>query len=257
MFEIENFDLKLNTEFIGRNFIYVEEIDSTNTFLLDRSNNITQNGTVVLAESQTSGRGRKDRTWQSQKESNLTFSVLLFKEKKLFEKLNLINFAAALAVATAIENLYQLRTNLKWPNDVLINSKKTSGILVESSSCGNNIERVIVGIGVNVNQTSFQGKFNYPPTSIKHEFKKQVERERLLAEILNLFEFLLNKIKTNNNYILNEWRSKCNMIGEKISVHEGEEIKYGKFEDIDENGFLLLKTKDGIEKITVGDLNVS
>ncbi len=256
MFDIENFDLKLNTEFIGRNFIYIEEIDSTNTFLLDRQNKIEISGTVVLAEKQTKGRGRKDRVWYSTKEQNLTFSILLLKDYRLFNHLNLINFSASLAVANSIENLYQLKTELKWPNDVLINKKKTCGILLESSSLGNKIDRVVVGIGVNVNQSMFQGQFNYPPTSIRIELGREVEREKLLAEILNNFEFYLSKIPTETEYITREWKERCRMIGEKIYVKEGELIKNGIFDDIDNEGFLLLRTKDGIEKITIGDVSI-
>lgn len=256
MFEIENFDIRLNTDFIGRNFIYVEEIDSTNSFLLDRKNGVNVSGTVVLAEKQTKGRGRKDRVWYSSKEQNLTFSILLFKEYKLFEHLNLINFSASLAVASSIENLYQLKTELKWPNDVLINKKKTCGILLESSSQGNKIDRVVVGIGVNVNQSMFQGQFNYPPTSIRIELGREVEREKLLAEILNNFEFYLSKILDEPEYITREWKEKCRMLGEKVYIKEGEIVKNGIFEDIDKEGFLLLKTKAGIEKITIGDVSL-
>lgn len=256
MFEIENFDLKLNTEYIGRNFIYVEEIDSTNTFLLDRKNGINENGTVVLAEKQTKGRGRKDRIWYSSKEQNLTFSILLTRDNKLFKYLNLINFSASIAVANSIENLFQLKTELKWPNDVLINKKKTCGILLESASQGSRIDRVVVGIGVNVNQTMFQGSFHYPPTSLRLELNREIEREKLLAEILNNFEYLLEKIPLQPDYIIQEWKEKCKMLGEKIYVKDGEIIKTGVFDDIDNEGFMILRTKDGIERITIGDVSL-
>lgn len=256
MFRIENFDIRLNTDYIGRNFIYIEEIDSTNNFLLDGKNGVNVSGTVVLAEKQTKGRGRKDRVWYSSKEQNLTFSILILKEYKLFNHLNLINFAASLSVASSIENLYQLKTELKWPNDVLISKKKTCGILLESSSQGNKIERVVVGIGVNVNQSMFQGQFNYPPTSIRIELGKEVEREKLLAEILNNFEFYLGKILDEPEYITREWKEKCKMLGEKVYIKEGDIVKNGIFEDIDKEGFLLLKTKEGIEKITIGDVSL-
>ena len=194
MLNIEDFDIKLNTENIGRTFLYAEELSSTNTFLMDKKNGYNNNGTVVFAEKQTSGKGRKDRIWYSAPETNLTFSILLTKDKFLTNNSSLINFAASLAVAFSIENLYQLKTELKWPNDVLLDGKKTSGILIESTSQGNKIERFVVGIGVNVNQPSFQGTFNYPPTSIRIELGRNVERERFLAEILNNFELLLEKI---------------------------------------------------------------
>ena len=256
MFSIENFDIKLNTEYIGRTFVYAEELSSTNTFLMDKKNGYNNNGTVVLAEKQTSGKGRKDRVWYSAPETNLTFSILLTKDKFLNNNSSLINFAASLAVAFSIENLYQLKTELKWPNDVLLDGKKTSGILIESTSQGNKIERFVVGIGVNVNQPSFQGTFNYPPTSIRIELGRNVERERFLAEILNNFELLLERIKSNKNEVINDWKAKCKMIGEKISVVENDSEKFGIFYDIDEEGFLLLKTRDGIEKVHYGDVSL-
>lgn len=255
MFSIENFDIKLNTEYIGRTFVYAEELSSTNTFLMDKKNGYNNNGTVVLAEKQTSGKGRKDRIWYSAPETNLTFSILLTKDKFLTHNSSLINFAASLSVAFSIENLYQLKTELKWPNDVLLNGKKTSGILIESTSQANKIERFVVGIGINVNQPSFQGTFNYTPTSIRNELGRNVERERLLAEILNNFELLLEKIKGNKNEVISDWKAKCKMIGEKISVVENESEKFGIFYDLDEDGFLLLKTRDGIEKVHYGDVS--
>lgn len=256
MFNIEAFDIKLNTEFIGRNFIYADEVVSTNTLLLDKKNNYNSNGTVLLAEKQTKGRGRKDRVWYSAPESNLTFSILLTKDKLLFNSINFLNFAASLSVATAIENLYQLKTSLKWPNDVLINSKKTSGILIESISQGSKIERVVIGIGVNVNQNSFQGTFNYPPTSIRNELGHNVDREKLMAEILNNFETLIEKIKVDKKELLKDWKLRCDMIGEKISILENDKEIFGIFDDIDDEGFLLLKTKDKIEKIHFGDITL-
>ena len=256
MLNIEAFDIKLNTEYIGRTFVYAEELSSTNTFLMDKKNGYNNNGTVVLAEKQTSGKGRKDRVWYSAPETNLTFSILLTKDKFLNNNSSLINFAASLAVAFSIENLYQLKTELKWPNDVLLDGKKTSGILIESTSQGNKIERFVVGIGLNVNQPSFQGTFNYPPTSIRIELGRNVEREKLLAEILNNFELLLEKIKNNKNEVINDWKAKCKMIGEKISIVENDSEKFGIFYDIDQEGFLLLKTKDGIEKVHYGDVSL-
>lgn len=255
MFNIESFDIKLNTDYIGRTFVYAEELISTNTYLMDKENGYNAHGTVVLAEKQTMGKGRKDRIWYSAPDSNLTFSILLNKEKILLSNTNMINFAASLAVALSIENLYQIKTELKWPNDVLLDHKKTSGILIESSSQGNRIDRLVVGIGINVNQNSFQGTFNYPPTSIKNELGRDAEREKLLAEILNNFELLLEKIKINKSEIIEDWKSKCNMIGERISIVENDSEKFGIFHDLDDDGFLMLKTKHGIEKIHFGDVS--
>jgi BirA family transcriptional regulator, biotin operon repressor / biotin---[acetyl-CoA-carboxylase] ligase len=257
LFNLERFDIKLSTEVIGRNFVYTEEIDSTNSFLLDKSNKFSIDGTVLLAEKQNKGKGRKDRVWYSTREQNLTFSILLTNKKYLGKNLNLINFATSLAVAVSIESIYQLKTELKWPNDVLVNGKKIAGILLESTSQANKIERLVVGIGINVNQTLFQGNYNIAPTSIKQELKEQIDRERLLAELLNNLEEILSKVETEPGEILKDWKSRCRLIGEKISISEGENVKYGIFDDLDSEGFLLLKNKGKIEKIHFGDVSVA
>ncbi len=149
-----------------------------------------------------------------------------------------------------------MKTEVKWPNDVLINGKKTCGILLEASSQAKKIDRLVIGIGINVNQNSFQGVFNYPPTSIRIELGRNVEREKFLAEILNLMEELFEKLKLDKTEVLNDWKSKCRMIGERISVKEDEKEKFGLFYDIDEDGFLILETKEGREKIHFGDVTL-
>jgi len=254
VFNIEEFDIKLDTEFIGRNFIYSDEVESTNSTLLS-SKEFGQNGTVLLAEHQTKGRGRKERIWISNSGQNLTFSILLkedFKEKKI----NLINLGSSLAVAQALENLFQLNVELKWPNDVLVDKKKISGILLESTSKGNKINKVVVGVGINVNQPNFPGKFDIQPTSIRKEFKSIVSRERVLSEVLNLFEDIVDIWKKDPEKILNDWRNRCKLIGERIKIIEEDKIRTGIFNDIDEDGFLILKVADKLEKIHFGDVSL-
>ncbi len=257
MFNLESFDIKLNTEFVGRNFVYSDEIDSTNSFLLNKENKFNTDGTVILAEKQNKGHGRKDRVWYSSKGQNLTFSILLTSKKIYSKKFNHINFAASLSVAMAIENLFQLKTELKWPNDILINGKKIAGILLESISKGSKIDRLIIGIGINVNQAVFQGVFNIPPTSLKIELNENIDREKLLAEFLNTFEEMLEKVKTNPEEILKDWKSRCRLIGEKIVIEGGEKTKYGIFDDLDDDGFLLLNVGGKIEKIHFGEVSVA
>lgn len=254
MFNIEDFDIKLETSSIGRNFIYCEEVNSTNKYLLDNTAKLFH-GTTIFSEFQEEGKGRLKRPWLSAKDQNLTFSVLLNKSLTKYNP-NHINLAASLAVSTAIENLYQLKTDLKWPNDVLIKNKKVSGILLESSSNGEEIEKIVIGIGVNGNQTKFVGDFKIQPTSVKFELKREIKRERLLSEILNVLEELLDDVRKHPKKILDEWRDKCRMIGEPVIIETGTEKKYGIFYDIDANGFMILKSGDKIEKITSGDITI-
>jgi BirA family biotin operon repressor/biotin-[acetyl-CoA-carboxylase] ligase len=256
MFNIENFDIKLETELIGRNFIYYDEIESTNNELINNKLYSKKNGTVLLAEKQLSGKGRRNRTWQSAKGLNLTFSVLLTKESLAGININHLNLASSLAVAMAIENLFQLRTELKWPNDVLINKKKVAGILTETSIKGSKIERVVIGFGINLNQIAFHGEFNFPPTSLKLEVGDNIDRENMLAEMLNIFEEVIFLLESKSKIILKDWKDKCKMIGDKITITENDKVKTGIFYDIDDNGYLLLKQNDSIEKVHYGDVSL-
>jgi BirA family biotin operon repressor/biotin-[acetyl-CoA-carboxylase] ligase len=163
----------------------------------------------------------------------------------------------SVVISDAIENLYQLKSDLKWPNDVLINGKKVAGILTETSLQGNRFELAVLGIGINVNQTVFQGEYNYPPTSLKNQLRKEIKRESLLAEILNLFEDELSSLRNSPRDIINTWRNKCKMIGDKITVTEGDKIKTGIFHDIDDNGFLILKRNNDLERIHFGDVTLT
>ena len=107
-FNLQKFDLMLDTEWVGRNFVFLDEVDSTNTYLL-KSKTIKTNGTVVYAEKQIEGKGRLDRTWSSAKGLNLTFSILL-NSGKLIKKINYINLGASLAIAQTIENIFLMKT---------------------------------------------------------------------------------------------------------------------------------------------------
>jgi BirA family biotin operon repressor/biotin-[acetyl-CoA-carboxylase] ligase len=254
MFNLEEFDIKLETNSIGRNFIYTEEVNSTNSFLM-QENPEFKNGTVILTEYQLDGKGRLNRPWYSSREQNLTFSILINTDLTKVNP-NHINLAASLAVSVSIENLHQLKTDLKWPNDVLVRGKKVCGILLESSSRGPEFDKIVLGIGINVNQTKFSGDYRIQPTSIKFELKREVNRERLLSEILNTFEEYFFQLKNNSKQILDEWRNRCRMLGEHVAIETADEKKYGIFYDIDANGFMILKSGEKMEKITSGDISV-
>jgi len=256
MLELEIFDLKLETEWIGRNFLLLEETESTNSFILSDKNDFP-NGTVVFAENQTAGRGRLNRTWVSAPEQNLTFSVLLTEISPLMPDLHLVNFAASIAVANSISNLYQLPTDLKWPNDVLVRNKKISGILVESVSSGSQVRKLALGIGVNVNQTIFNGDYLIQPTTVKNELRESASREKFLAELLNNLEQGLLELAADKQAVIDEWKSKCSALHDKITIKIDSKEYDGILDDIDEHGFLILRTPDEeIKKFTFGDIQV-
>ncbi|GMU85295.1 MAG: biotin--[acetyl-CoA-carboxylase] ligase [Ignavibacteriales bacterium] len=255
LFNFDAFSLRLDTEWLGRKFFYFEEIESTNSYLKESSGAVS--GTTILAEFQTAGRGRQERIWISNKGENLLFSVLLKKDVIAHEHLNLLNMGAAVYIAEAIENLYVLKTDLKWPNDILMNGKKVAGILTETSFSGNKFQHAILGAGVNVNQNEFAGKHPVTPTSIKLEAKTIIEREKLLAHILNSLEELIIEIDANPQSILKKWKSGCSMIGEKIVIKNGPNVYEGIFEDVDLTGALMLNEGGRIFKYNFGEVSIS
>ncbi len=255
LFNFDAFSLRLDTEWLGRKFLYFEEIESTNGHLKASSDAVS--GTTVLAEFQTSGRGRQDRVWISNKGENLLFSVLLKKDVIAPQNLNLLNMGSAVYIAETIENLYFLKTDLKWPNDILMNAKKTAGILTETSFSGNKFQHAILGVGLNVNQNEFAGKHPVTPTSIKLEAKTLIEREKLLAHILNSLEELIIEIDSNPKSILKKWKVGCSQLGERIVIKNGPNVYEGIFEDVDLTGALLLNEGGRIFKYNFGEVSIS
>ncbi len=252
LFNIEDFNIKLDTDYLGRNFVYCEEIDSTNSFLM-KNEEFKENGTVLTSEFQTHGRGRLERTWISNKGQNLLFSILLNKDINP-QNINIYNLGASLAIGETLENLYQIKPEMKWPNDVLVGRKKIAGVLCESVMQGSKIKKLIIGIGINVNQVNFAGEYFIRPTSIRAEIRKKVNRERLLSEFLNIFEETIELLKEEPAKALDAWREKCKLIGEKIWIREGKQEWFGIFKDINSKGYLLLDVGNEVKTITNGDL---
>ncbi len=252
MFSVEDYNIKLETNRLSSHFVYVEDIDSTNSFLLS-SDEEFEDGTIVLAEYQSNGRGRKERNWLSEKGKNLTFSILL-KNNLNPQDLQVLSMYTSLAIIKALDALYDINAKLKWPNDILVNDSKICGILVEASFLGNSLEKVVIGVGLNVNQFNFPGEYRIKPTSLRRELKREVNREEVLSEIINILEELLEEFPINKIKILKEWQEHCPFVGDNIAIDVDNTTKYGIFDSIDENGNLVLKIGNTYEKINYGEI---
>ena len=154
----------LNTKFIGRNYIHKEILSSTNDLAKELAYKVPK-GTVIVAETQTKGRGRMGRNWFSEKSSCILTSIIL-KPKIRPEKTIALTQIAALAVVRAIEEVCHMKTKIKWPNDIILNSKKVCGILTEMSSEIDVVNYVVIGIGINVNCTDFPNDLKGKATSL-------------------------------------------------------------------------------------------
>jgi BirA family biotin operon repressor/biotin-[acetyl-CoA-carboxylase] ligase len=215
-------------------------------------------GTVVTAETQAKGRGRLRRKWISLA-GGLWLSIVLRPgtELKHVPKLTLM---VSVAVVKTLSKLFGLKAQIKWPNDVLIEGKKVSGILTEAKTEGETLDFVVVGIGINTNfnVNSLPLCLQDSSTTLKEELRKEVERESLLCMLLKEIESYYHLFRNGEfSTILNEWRGLAGFLGSYVRVvSHGDKIE-GQAIDIDEDGALIVKLEDqAIRKVTSGDLTL-
>lgn len=243
---------RLNTKIVGKNFFYYITLPSTNILAKKKIKEHVSEGTVIVADVQTSGRGRKNRTWYSPK-GGLWFSVVLYPHIPPQEGM-LITMASSVAVAQAIKDITGLNPIIKWPNDLLLNGKKVCGILTELDAEMDRINHTVVGIGINVNN-SLEEDLKETATSLIQEVGSQVSRVKLLSSILKYLDENYSKlISREYGFIRDLWFSYSNIIGKRIIVRDEKTTVEGVVSDVDKDGCLIVETNDGIIRIISGDV---
>ncbi|MGI5920125.1 MAG: biotin--[acetyl-CoA-carboxylase] ligase [Syntrophomonadaceae bacterium] len=245
-----------NNALIGNSLKYYFQVDSTNE-LIKRLNQEARlpAGTVVVAGSQTGGKGRRGRNWFSPF-GGLWFSVILYPTISL-SQVALLSLVCAVAVCRALQSLSYWRPMIKWPNDILVNNKKIAGILLEVSNEANHVDYVIVGIGINtnINTKSLPLPVGADSTSWLEENNRYIENSKVLSAVLtNLEKYYWQFIEQGFANILTEFKGECLHLGEVIKVKRGLENITGVNVDIEESGNLIIDTGAGIERITTGDV---
>lgn len=255
--EIDEF---LKTKYIGRTYLHHHTITSTNDKSKELAKQNPINGCVVISEEQSSGRGRLGRNWTSPKSKGLWFSITLTPNIPPSDA-SKITLIGAAAVYLALKDL-GLETLIKWPNDIILNSKKVSGILTEMSGELNAVNYIIMGIGVNANIDlyDFPSDILQTATSLKVETGSIINRKKLLAAILNNFEILYDDFINNNNFktTLNISREASILIGKDVQCINRGTVSYGKALDIDDNGELIVDFGEngGIKQIISGEVSI-
>lgn len=235
-----------------------DQLPSTNTTLLERlaSGPSVPTGLVIAARSQTAGRGRYDRRWLAEANQNLTFSFL-YTTKADGTQLASLPMAIALGISDALKT-FNITTQVKWPNDILIDKAKLCGMLLERSDTTHpNGTPIVVGIGLNVNMTGqTAAHIDRPATSMHIETGREYNVNDVLTQILNALPPWLDKWEQSGfAAIQTDWIDRCAYIGEQIRVGEGDKIQTGILEGFGENGQLLLKMDTGaIVEIWAGDV---
>ncbi len=238
IFNLKKFSSYLDQKDFLQTIEYFEEIDSTNTYL---KNSVKIDKKLVIVDYQIAGRGRFERRWFSQKAENLTFSIGF--ENFKVELIPKLNFFFPVIIAQTVEDNFLLPVEIKWPNDLLFNGKKFCGILIENTIESNGLAKLIVGIGINCNQTDFPDEISKRATSLKLILNEEIDRELLLAKLIDNIAKNWNSFLFNAMDFLPIYRSKCLSIGKEISVLYKDQIFTGFFLDVSENGELILKTK--------------
>jgi len=246
----------LKTKILGKEVLCYRTVGSTNNLAFRLAESGAEEGTLIVADEQTKGRGRMGRDWYSPPRLGLWMSLILRPDIPPFKAPGL-SICAGLALAQAIGELTGLDAKIKWPNDCLLNGRKVGGVLLELSAELDRINFIVVGIGVDVNQqlTDFPKNLATIATSIRIEWGKEIPRIKLLSSFLERLESIYLNFKNNGiapqRQLIKKFSS---LLGTKVAVKFGKEKIEGIAEDIDDNGSLVIRTGKDLRVVTAGEV---
>lgn len=244
---------RLNTRIIGRQVLYYPTVSSTQEIASKAASDGALEGTVVVAQEQTRGKARLGRSWINPR-GVIAVSVILRPEMDQLLRLTMI---ASLATSRCIEKVTGLKTAIKWPNDVLVNGKKVSGILTESALRRHSVNWAVIGIGINVNfDPAAYPEIASTATSLSCELGRQVSQLEVLLALLREIEELYLALRSGQP-VHEEWQRRLETLGRTVQVISGDHVEEGYAESVDSDGALLLRRKDGnLVQITAGDVTL-
>ena len=247
----------LKTRSVGKEIHLHTEVVSTNTLAMEMASKGAPEGTVLIAEAQTGGKGRLGRKWISPK-GNLYFSVVLRPDLPT-HKAPLLTLMAAVAVAVAIRKTCSVQAVIKWPNDILVSGKKVSGLLTEMSSEPDRIRHIALGIGVDVNMPldELPPEVREGATTLAAEAGRTIDRTMLLQQILRELDSRYRILLQDEVAVFREWEELNVTTGRRVSVSGPREAFEGLAQGIDREGRLIVKLDDGsLRQVAAGDVTI-
>ena len=240
----------LKTRFVGQRVIYYPSLASTMDMAKREAQQGAMEGTVIIADEQTAGKGRVKRVWLSPK-GCVALSIILYPSVLHLPSLIMV---ASLAVARSIEVVTGLKPQIKWPNDVIIKGKKVCGILIKSEVTGDSVDFAIIGIGVNVNfRVSDFPEILPIATSLSDELGRDVSR----LDIIRCLLVEIERLYLAGGSIYEEWRDSLVTLGKRVQAKMGETTHEGIAESVARDGSLLLRHRDGsLTRIVAGDVTL-
>ena len=249
----------LETKVFGQQAYYFDSIDSTQSQALKMANESKNEGTIIISEKQTGGRGRSGRKWISPK-GGIWFSIILHPKFDI-SNITLFPIASSLALSYAIEKTCKVSTELKWPNDLTIKGKKLAGMLVDATFESNRIQNLILGVGINFNvnikeiEKVLKKIPNYYGVSSLNEQKNRNKPVELIQSFLLELEKVYEELNNNQTKkIIVEWTKRSSTIGKKIEINTNDGKIKGEAIKIDYDGGLIIKSKSKTNKIIAGDI---
>lgn len=245
-FNLYDFENHLSTQWLGRDFKYFKSLPSTNTYIKKLDSDDVQPGMVILTDNQTRGRGQYDRSWASEPGQNLTFSMVF--KPKTSNGFHTLTLACALALVEQVKSISSdLCIQIKWPNDVLVNGKKVAGLLTEAVFIGNKPARLVIGIGLNVNQPKYRAELAEKATSLRIEMERQLSREALLSELLSRIEHKYRLWHQKQAKLLIQINREINGYGQWVGLTVNGSMKPDSYKllGINESGRLVLLNHEG------------
>lgn len=242
----------MGTLFIGKNLLFLLEVESTNTYAMDLLRNVNAiEGTVVYTDYQTSGKGQRGAQWNSRNASNITVSVILkpnFLDIKQSFYLSKISALAVYDVLAEILTGSQYDIKIKWPNDILVNKKKIAGILIENNFYNQSIQHSVIGVGLNVNQTEFGDLPN--AISLKNLVLKDFDRQKILEKLCEYLEKWYLKLKESKFELIDEaYLEKLFGLNQNLTFKDFQEFSFdGEIIGVTNDGKLRVELLGGVEK---------
>lgn len=248
---------ELKTAWAGRTCLCFDTLDSTNDYGKNLAKQEHVHGTLIVADTQTAGKGRRGRIWQSPKGSTISMSLCL--EPKLpTERVAGLTLVMALAVAEAVLEVTDVIPKIKWPNDIVVNGKKICGILTEMCFVDSHYA-VIIGVGINVNTESFPEEIKGIAGSLKTESGREISREKLITAVMKHFEEFYTKYEQTQNLSLLKERYEALLVnmGREVQVLDPKDAYRGVAKGITDEGNLVVICQDGKEKeVYSGEVSV-
>ncbi len=241
---------------------YYESVDSTNDRIKERAHNNESQGLVISAGTQTAGKGRIGRKWESPTKDSVSTSLLLTPDDISLEAIPTITVVAAMAVRDALSRLYGLEGKIKWPNDIVLGGKKICGILTEMEMKNNKVWYVVVGIGVNVHNTQFPEEIAFKATSVDIELQKESDRKGHRSEITKAIWESFQKyynifIKTQDmSGLKEEYERYLANLNERVRIEAQENSYEAIAKGIDDRGQLVIEVDGQQQIISTGEVSV-